>query len=130
MMKTDITNRHDIHLLVSVFYQKLLADESISYLFTDVAKIKLEEHLDVLVDFWETILLNTGSYQKNVMALHLKLHQQSPLQPYHFKTWLSFFHASVNELFDGPNAEMARQRATGIATVMQIKIAELQKDEI
>ena len=35
--KKDITNREDLLLLVQEFYVKLLADDSINYLFTDVA---------------------------------------------------------------------------------------------
>ena len=39
----------------------------ISYLFTDIAKIDLEHHLPVLVDFWDSILFNSDTYRKNAM---------------------------------------------------------------
>ncbi len=125
-MKQDIRNREDIRLLMELFYNKLLADETISYLFTDVAKINLEHHFPVLVDFWDSILFQADTYQKNAMKPHLDLHQQSPLQAHHFKTWLGYFIATVNELFDGDKAELAKQRATSIATVMQIKVIEMK----
>ncbi|MFY7839347.1 MAG: group III truncated hemoglobin [Lacibacter sp.] len=125
-MKTDIRNREDIRLLMERFYDKLLADESISYLFTDVAKINLEEHFPVLVDFWDSILFQADTYHKNAMKPHLDLHQQSPLEPHHFKTWLGYFIATVDELFEGEKAELARQRATSIATIMQIKVIEMK----
>ncbi|TWI83215.1 hemoglobin [Lacibacter cauensis] len=125
-MKQDIRNREDIRLLMERFYDKLLADESISYLFTDVAKINLDEHFPVLVDFWDSILFQADTYQKNAMKPHVDLHQQSPLQAHHFKTWLGYFIATVNELFEGEKAELARQRATSIATVMQIKVIEMK----
>lgn len=60
------------------------------------------------------------------MKPHLDLHLQSPLQAHHFKTWLGYFIATVNELFDGDKAELAKQRATSIATVMQIKVIEMK----
>ncbi|MEM0543691.1 hypothetical protein WFZ85_13795 [Flavobacterium sp. j3] len=41
----DIQNQDDLYLLVDEFYKKLLADEKISYIFTDVVKIKIEKHL-------------------------------------------------------------------------------------
>jgi hemoglobin len=128
-MKQDIRNREDIRLLMERFYDKLLADASISYLFTDVAKINLEHHFPVLVDFWDSILFQADTYQKNAMKPHLDLHQQSSLAAHHFKTWLGYFIDTVNELFDGDKAELAKQRATSIATVMQIKIIELKKEE-
>ena len=124
-MKKDITNREDLLLLFTVFYKKLLADNTISYLFTDVAKIDMAHHLPVLVDFWDSILFQTDTYHKNAMQPHLALHRQSPLQKNHFETWLRYFKESVDELFDGEKAFIAKERATSIATVMQIKISQL-----
>ncbi|HTH32639.1 MAG TPA: group III truncated hemoglobin [Lacibacter sp.] len=128
-MKTDISNRKDLELLMETFYNKLLADDSISYLFTDVAKIDLPKHLPVLADFWDSILFQSDTYRKNAMKVHTDLHKQSPLQQQHFKTWLGYFHETVDELFEGDKAELAKQRATSIATVMQIKLIEQDKQE-
>ncbi len=124
-MKRDITGREDLLVLVTRFYEKLLADNSISYIFTDVAKIDLSHHLPVLVDFWDSILFQSDTYHKNAMQPHLTLHQQSPLQKHHFETWLRLFKESVDELFDGKIAFIAKERATSIATVMQIKTIQL-----
>lgn len=124
-MKNDITNREDLLKLVTLFYEKLLADPSISYLFTEVSKIDLSHHLPVLVDFWDNFLFQSDTYRKNAMQPHLDLHAQSPLTKEHFITWLSYFKASVDELFEGEKAFQAKERATSIATVMQIKISQL-----
>ena len=56
----DIQTAEEIHLVVEKFYEKLLADDSISYIFTEVVKIKLEEHLPILVTFWSQAILGTG----------------------------------------------------------------------
>lgn len=123
-MKHDIENREDLLKLVTSFYDKLLADPSISYLFTDVAKIDLDHHLPVLVDFWEMILFHADTYQKNAMKPHMILNSQSPLNAEHFKTWLKYFNATLDELFEGEITEQAKQRAQSIATVMQLKITQ------
>ena len=123
--KKDITNREDLLLLMVLFYKKLLSDSSINYLFTDVAKIDLDHHLPVLVDFWDSILFQSGIYQKNAMQPHMALHQKSSLTKHHFETWLGYFKSSVDELFAGDNAFIIKERATSIATVMQIKIKQL-----
>ncbi|TDH25214.1 group III truncated hemoglobin [Segetibacter sp. 3557_3] len=120
----DIETREDLAALVECFYKKLLSDHSISYLFTDVARINLPEHLPVLVDFWDMILFQADTYRKNVMQLHLALHAQSPLSDHHFETWLSYFKQTVDELFAGDKAELAKQRALSIATMMKIKMAQ------
>ena len=124
-MKNDIQNREDLLQLVTRFYEKLLGDDTISYLFTDVAKIDLGHHLPVLVDFWDNVLFQSDTYRKNAMQPHLDLHYQSPLKKEHFITWLDYFKASVDELFEGEKAFQAKERATSIATIMQIKISQL-----
>jgi len=125
-MKRDIESRKDLFELMKSFYHRLLNDRSISYLFTDVAKIDLEHHLPVLVDFWDSVLFQSDTYRKNAMQPHMNLHIKSPLQPHHFETWLTYFNESVDELFTGEKAFMAKERATSIATVMKIKLAQLK----
>ena len=123
--KKDIENRGDLLRLIQEFYKKLLADDSINYLFTDVANINLEHHFPVLVDFWDSILFQSDTYRKNAMQPHITLHQKSPLTKHHFEIWLRYFKETVDELFAGDNAFIIKERATSIATVMQIKIKQL-----
>ena len=121
-MKSDIAHREDLLNLVTEFYKKLLADSSISHFFTTVTHLDLDKHLPVLADFWEMILFQTGTYQNHPMAVHIQLHQKSPIEKHHFDTWLRYFTETVNELFEGANAENAKQRATSIAGIMQAKV--------
>ena len=123
-MNKDISSRADLLQLVSNFYEKLLADDSINYLFTDIAKINLDHHIPVLVDFWDSIIFQSDTYQKNAMQPHINLHQKSPLQPQHFETWLRYFNETVDELFEGEKAFLAKERALSIATVMKIKLIQ------
>ena len=125
-MKKDIADREDILKLLTHFYDKLLADPSISYLFTDVAKIDLPHHMDTLVNFWDSILFQSDTYRKNAMQPHMVLHQKSPLEKHHFQTWLTYFTETVDEFFEGDKAHLAKERAISIATVMQIKISQLK----
>lgn len=123
--KRDIENRDDLLQLMQSFYKKLLADNSINYLFTEVAKIDLTHHFPVLVDFWDAVLFQSDTYQKNAMQPHIALHQKSPLLKHHFETWLQYFKESVDEQFLGDNAFIIKERATSIATVMQIKTLQV-----
>lgn len=123
-MKKDISTREDLRLLVTQFYDKLLADPSISYIFTEVVKIDLAAHLPILVDFWEMVLFQSDTYRKNALQIHIDLHKKSPFSKEHFNTWLLYFKQTIDELFEGEKAFMAKERAISIATVMQIKMAQ------
>jgi len=123
----DITTRKDIELLVNTFYDRLLADDNISYIFTDVAKLNIKIHLPVIADFWESVLLNNNVYHNNTMKVHLDLNDKTPLTARHFGIWLKHFNNTIDELFGGDIALLAKQRATSVATVMQIKIAQNKK---
>ncbi len=120
----DIQNQDDLFLLVDVFYKKLLADDNISYIFTDVVKIKLEEHLPILVTFWSQSILSTGGYSNNLTQIHLDVNQKEYLSPELFKIWLRHFNDTVDALFLGTKAEKIKVDALNIATVLQIKIAQ------
>lgn len=121
-MKKNIENREDIKLLVNNFYHKVKADPVIGFIFTQMVKINWEQHLPVMYDFWENTLFYTGGYNGNPMAIHQRLNQQIPLKAEHFQQWINLFTSTVDELFTGEKAELAKQRAISIATVMQIKI--------
>jgi hemoglobin len=51
------------------------------------------------------------------------LAQRAPLTSREFDRWVSLFHATVDELFAGPMAAEAKQRAARIATMMQYHIS-------
>lgn len=121
--KPDITSREDLDQLMRSFYEKLLVDDVVGYLFTEVIDLDLDEHFPRLVDFWEVQLLNGGRYEGNPMRVHLDLHAKEPLTKAHFDRWLNHFNSTMDELFEGPKAHLAKERALSIATVIQIKIA-------
>ena len=121
-MKKDIENRKDIELLITTFYEKVKADSTIGYIFNDIAKVHWEKHLPIMFDFWENVLFYTGVYNGNPMIIHQHLNRVVPLTRAHFKQWEKLFTATVDELFDGANSLLAKQRALSISTVMQLKI--------
>lgn len=118
----DIENQDDLYYLVDNFYKRLLSDASISYIFTDVVKIKLEEHLPILVTFWSQAIFDTGGYFNNLTKIHLDINEKKNLTPELFKIWLNHFNDSVDDNFVGTNAEKIKTQALSLATIMQIKI--------
>ena len=121
-VKKDIKNREDIERLVRTFYEQVKADPLIGPLFTEIARINWEKHLPVMFDFWENTIFFTGTYTGNPMAAHQRLHQLAPLKKEYFDRWLTLFTGTVDELFAGEKAILAKQRALSISTITQIKI--------
>jgi len=121
----DIASREDIDLLVRSFYSKVRKNETLGYIFDDIIKIDWEYHIPILVDFWETILLDKVSYYNNTMGVHFVVNQKIKLEPLHFSTWLSLFDATVDEYFQGEKASLAKKRAHSIADLMQFKMEQI-----
>lgn len=120
-MKTDIRNRKDIEKLVNAFYEKVKTDGVIGYLFTDVAKVNWELHLQKMYNFWENILFYTGNYNGSPMVVHKELHQKSTMTQEHFQHWNMLFNETVDKLFEGAKADEIKNRAMNISAVMMYK---------
>ena len=99
-----------------------MVDPVIGYLFTDVARLDLEQHLPVIGNFWEKVLLQRPVYAGNPMAVHVVLHEAATLTRPHFQRWLELWSRSVDDLYAGPTAEEAKQRALVIAESMQDRL--------
>ncbi len=122
----DIKGRTDIYLLVRQFYNKLLKDELLKVFFADLdTDKKLETHLAVLVNFWQQQLFYAGTYSRNALEPHLKLHYKIPFKKEHFERWLFLFNKTIDENFKGLKSHQAKVKAQSIATIMQIKISQL-----
>lgn len=121
-MKKDIRTREDIELLINSFYEKVKSDPVIGYIFTDVVKVNWNKHLPVMYSFWENTIFFTGGYSGNPMEIHKRLNQRVHLKAEFFERWTALFTDTVDEMFAGEKASLAKQRAISIAVVMQIKI--------
>lgn len=126
-MKTDIKSRADIEKLVQLFYEKVRADDTIGFIFNEVVQMNWEKHIPVIVDFWETILLDNPVYTKNAMEVHYVLNDKMPLQKAHFDSWVHLFTSTVDDLFEGKIAALAKTRAKSIAAVMLFKMESAKK---
>ena len=121
MQKPDIFDRQDIKLLIDTFYEKVKSDPVIGYIFNDIARVDWPRHLPVMYDFWEFLLLSGKNYTGNPIQKHFDLHEKHPLRAEHFDRWLALFLSAVDDLFSGPVADEAKNRATGIAGVWKPK---------
>jgi hemoglobin len=120
--KKDISCRADIDQLIVKFYEDVKKDDTIGFIFNHLVNINWEHHIPLIVDFWETILLDNPVYTKNAMEVHYTLNSKTPLQKEHFSRWLLLFNTNVDKLFEGKIAALAKTRAKSIAGLMQFKM--------
>ena len=124
MAMEDIENRQDIEFLVDEFYKKVVPDELIGFIFTDVVALDWETHIPVMYDFWESILLGAMKYKGNAMLNHIELNQKEPLKPAYFDRWLLLWESTVRANFQGVRAQQAIQRASQIGELMKYKVQQ------
>ncbi|MDQ6750390.1 MAG: group III truncated hemoglobin [Actinomycetota bacterium] len=121
----DIETRADCERLVRSFYGRALEDPIIGWIFVDVAKLDVEAHVPQIASFWETILLGAHSYAGGAFAPHAALHRKVRLRGGHFERWLALWRATVDELFAGERAELAKSHAQRVAQAFHRRLEDL-----
>lgn len=128
--KNDISNEQDIRLVIEQFYDKVLNDSIIGFIFTDIAKIDLQAHLTVICRYWNDMVFGSKTYQGNVLQSHRDIHSQMPLRAGHFTRWLYLFNQSVDSNFQGDKAELMKKRAEMVAKAITAKLTESNKKDL
>ncbi|HTU96779.1 MAG TPA: group III truncated hemoglobin [Solirubrobacteraceae bacterium] len=121
----DITSRADCEQLVRAFYGRALTDPVIGFIFVDVAKLDLEAHVPKIASFWETILLGAQSYAGGAFRPHALINAQVRLRGGHFERWLWLWRMTVDELFAGERAELAKAHAERVARAFHARLRML-----
>ncbi len=129
MEKKDINTREDVYLLVSSFYTKVRKDNLLGPIFNTAIK-DWDEHLDRLTTFWETSLFMTRKLEQkyigNPMEAHVKVDRDNnhSITELHFGVWLNLWYQTIDELFVGEYADVAKRRARKMGTFLHLKIFE------
>jgi hemoglobin len=110
--------------LVRQFYGRARRDPLIGPVFeSNVAD--WEAHLERICDFWSSVVLMSGRYHGQPMAMHLPL----PIDTPHFNRWLELFAETAHEVCPPAAATYFIERAHRIADSLEIGIAA-QRGEI
>lgn len=118
----DIENREDLLFLMEAFYSKMLKDEQIGYIFTDIANLDLEHHLPLLADFWNNALFHSGGYKNNVVQIHKDLSAKEYLKPEHFQRWQLLLVETIDTHFKGEISDKMKLRASQVGMTIQAKL--------
>ena len=107
----DIINNDDVKLLVDTFYSRAQKDDFIGPIFVRIIK-DWDEHHVKLYQFWRTVILKQAAYR----AKPVQMHFQMGLTQAHFDRWLVIWKGTVDDLFKGENAEIAKYRGEKMST--------------
>lgn len=111
----DIQKIEDIEQLVDDFYDQVLKDEVLSPFFSG---LDFAKHKPKMVDFWAFVLLDKTGYTTDVTAKHMHMR----LTKEHFDRWIELFNVTVDTLFQGEKADLAKQRAFLIRWTIESKM--------
>lgn len=110
----NIETKEDVVLLVDTFYDAVLKNDELAPFFKH---LNFEQHLPKMVHFWSFVLLDEPGYTTNVTEKHEKMKLSMEL----FNTWVSLFKQTVDQLFEGEKAELAKERAVILGWTMGSK---------
>ena len=132
-MKKQIENRADVSFLVHQFYAKIRADREIGFYFNEMIS-DWDAHLEKLTDFWETNLFGVRKYKGNPHAVHNEVdaHFDEKITTNEFGIWLNHWFQTIDEHFEGENAETLKRRARKMSTFLYMSMFQhrLKESEI
>ncbi|MDC6355342.1 MULTISPECIES: group III truncated hemoglobin [unclassified Robiginitalea] len=128
MERGDIANRKDVARLVRTFYGKIRQHPVLGPIFEQNIT-DWEAHFEVLTDFWESQLFPVKKYWGNPVTAHQQVDVQSggTITMDHFGQWINLWTETLDELFEGDNAWIAKNRARKMSTMLFLKIYENRK---
>ena len=129
-MKKQIENRTDVSFLVHQFYAKIRADLEIGFYFNEMIS-DWDAHLEKLTDFWETNLFGVRKYKGNPHAVHNEVdaHFDEKITPNEFGIWLNHWFQTIDEHFEGENAETLKRRARKMSTFLYMSMFQHRQKE-
>lgn len=118
-----IKDRADVSLLVRAFYAKIRKDTILGPIFnTNISD--WESHLELLTDFWETQLFLKRKYHGNPVTAHQEVDEKMnhTITSEHFGLWLNLWFETIDELFIGETAWIAKNRAQKMSTMLFMQL--------
>lgn len=122
-MKTDVSNREDVAKIVREFYSKVRQDELLGPIFNGIIS-DWEPHLEHITAFWNMTLFGGKGYSGNPITMHQQVDDKmnNTIEAFHFGTWIELWFLTINDLFEGENAEILKRRARKMQTGLLVAI--------
>lgn len=123
METKDLEHRKDVSKLVRAFYAKVRIDVVLGPIFNGIIT-DWEAHLELLTDFWDTQLFLKRKYYGKPIKVHNEVDEKvnHTTTAEHFGLWLNLWFQTIDELFVGDNAFIAKNRARQISSMLYMQM--------
>ena len=120
----DLDTPEEIFELVTRQYSDIVQDDLLATYFAFGADaMDWRAHILRVADYWNHVLLFAPSYEIDIIGRHQAIHEDGePFSADAFDRWLQIFLDAVDGGWTGPNAEIAKKRATGMAWAMAQRV--------
>jgi hemoglobin len=129
IQKPTIETREDVRNLVFTFYEIIKLDEKLGPIFLEIIPTdKWGSHLEILTDFWMVHLFGIMNFKGNPVQAHRDVdkHFNYSITQDHFTRWLELWFGTIDSLFSGEKALIAKQRAQNMAVSQYVKVWEVK----
>ncbi|GAA3084026.1 hypothetical protein GCM10010520_33440 [Rhizobium viscosum] len=117
-MDADKLEENQILPVLERFYEKVRCDPALGPVFAVVAD--WSEHLQRLTEFWSSLMLTSGKYKGNPVAMHL-IHADK-IEPAMFERWLAIWRETTNEMLPQVVAQEMQIKAGRIASRLNLAL--------
>jgi len=116
---TEVTEA-TIKALVDGFYARVRRDPALGPIFVNaIADDAWPAHLEKMYSFWSSVMLTSGRYKGNPVAVHQKV---AGIAPALFGNWLDLFEATAAEMFEPAVAQRFAGAARRIAESLKLAL--------
>jgi hemoglobin len=114
----DVATGNDVGVLVRRFYRAAIPDPLLGPVFERFG-VDWAHHLPKLVAYWEHVLLGRPGLATNTIAVHGGVQAVAPFGPAQIGRWVELWEETVDELFVGPVADLAKSRAREVGRALR-----------
>lgn len=115
-----VITEESIMCLVDAFYARVRSDPLLGPVFAAaIPEAKWPEHLATLQRFWSSVMLTSGRYSGNPVAVHRAVQGMDRAL---FPHWLALFETTARDLFTPDLAAAFARKAQRIATSLQLAL--------
>lgn len=121
-MKADLEPGLPVQELVNSFYDQAKRDPALGPVFNTIIGDDWSAHLPIMYTFWESVVFGLGGYKGQAVAKHVEIDRTIPLGEVHFERWMALWTATVDRMFEGPNADLAKSKANLMLQLIKFKV--------
>jgi len=109
-------DEEQIRTLVMTFYGRVRADTVLGPIFEERLAGRWDPHLEKMCDFWSSILLATGRYRGNPIAVHAQIPEMTSST---LDLWMTLFRTTCTETLPEPIATDVAARGARMRVVLE-----------